>query len=220
MELAQSQSVRAQADRLIRELQSSNRLLKSELQATTTTFKQALHAAQTMLDTAEEREQDIPGKLEQEDESEATDAMPGKRATGMPDLAASASKPTSSIGKAASNTQAGSRCPTSQGSFDSNSSDASVPKASSSKAGPLPSTSPSPAVAKLDFASQPQMTDLPKHGKPAAGNAAAGPPKALGAFPDSEAPVSPHQASPEGQTAGKRVLMCKAQVLQSWQQLK
>ncbi|KAL0017961.1 hypothetical protein WJX77_011475 [Trebouxia sp. C0004] len=87
MELAQSQSVRAQADRLIRELQSSNRLLKSELQATTTTFKQALHAAQTMLDTAEEREQDIPGKLEQEDESEATDAMPGKRATGMPDLA-------------------------------------------------------------------------------------------------------------------------------------
>lgn len=40
-----------QADRLIRELQSSNRLLKSELQATTTTFKQALHAAQTMLDT-------------------------------------------------------------------------------------------------------------------------------------------------------------------------
>ena len=40
-----------QADRLIRELKSSNRLLKSELQATTTTFKQALHAAQTMLDT-------------------------------------------------------------------------------------------------------------------------------------------------------------------------
>ncbi len=40
-----------QADRLIRELQSSNRLLKSELQATTTTFKQALHVAQTMLDT-------------------------------------------------------------------------------------------------------------------------------------------------------------------------
>ena len=42
-----------QADRLIRELQSSNRLLKSELQATTTSFKQALHVAQTMLDTGE-----------------------------------------------------------------------------------------------------------------------------------------------------------------------
>ena len=42
-----------QADKLIRELQSSNRLLKSELQATTTSFKQALHAAQTMLDTGQ-----------------------------------------------------------------------------------------------------------------------------------------------------------------------
>ena len=40
-----------QADKLIRELQSNNRLLKSELQATTTSFKQALHVAQTMLDT-------------------------------------------------------------------------------------------------------------------------------------------------------------------------
>ena len=45
--------------------------------------------------------------------------------------------------------------------------------ASSSKAGPLPS----PAAAKADFASQPQMADLPKHGKPAADNAAAAPPK-------------------------------------------
>lgn len=258
MELAQSQSVRAQADRLIRELQSSNRLLKSELQATTTTFKQALHAAQTMLDRAEEREQDIPGKLEQEAESEATDAMPSKLATGTPDLAgdavsntseetntpvkrglegpadtvtnsgmqgqvaesatssnarqqstasvastrpASASKPTSTIGKAASNTQARPKSPSSQGFFESNSSDASIPMASSSKAGPLPS----PAAAKADFASQPQTADLPKHGKPAADNAAAAPPKAPGTFPDSEAPISPHQASPEGQSAGHQL---------------
>ena len=43
--------VAVQADKLIRELQSSNRLLKSELQATATSFKQALHVAQTMLDT-------------------------------------------------------------------------------------------------------------------------------------------------------------------------
>lgn len=40
-----------QADKVIRELQSNNRLLKSELQATATTFKRALHVAQTMLDT-------------------------------------------------------------------------------------------------------------------------------------------------------------------------
>ena len=40
-----------QADRLIRQLQSSNRLLKSELQATTTSFKQALHAAASRLQT-------------------------------------------------------------------------------------------------------------------------------------------------------------------------
>lgn len=39
------------ADKVIRELQSNNRLLKSELQATATTFKRALHVAQTMLDT-------------------------------------------------------------------------------------------------------------------------------------------------------------------------
>ena len=42
-----------QADKLIRELQSNNRLLKSELQATTTSFRQALHVAQSMLDTGE-----------------------------------------------------------------------------------------------------------------------------------------------------------------------
>ncbi|KAL0032750.1 hypothetical protein WJX79_007652 [Trebouxia sp. C0005] len=259
MELAQSQSVRAQADRLIRELQSSNRLLKSELQATTTTFKQALHAAQTMLDTAEEREQDIPGKLEQQAESEeAIDAMPGKPAAGTPDLAgnavskfseessapvkrgvkgpadtvtnsgiqgqvaesttssnarqqstssvaspgpASASKPTTTIGKAASNTQAGPKPSSSQDSIDSNSSDASISMASASKAGPLSSTLPSPAAAKADFASQPQMADLPKHGKPEVDNAAAAPPKAPGTFPVSEASISPHQASPEGQSA-------------------
>ena len=40
-----------QADKVIRELQSNNRLLKSELQATATTFKKALHVAQTMLDS-------------------------------------------------------------------------------------------------------------------------------------------------------------------------
>lgn len=40
-----------QADKVIRELQSNNRLLKSELQATATTFKKALHVAQIMLDT-------------------------------------------------------------------------------------------------------------------------------------------------------------------------
>jgi len=45
---------------------------------------------------AEEREQDIPGKLEQEaDIEEATDAMPGKRATGTPDLAGDAVSNTS-----------------------------------------------------------------------------------------------------------------------------
>jgi len=77
-------------------------------------------------------------------------------------------------GKAASNTQAG---PKSQGFFESNSFDASIPMASSSKAGPLPSASPSPVAAKADFASQPQMEDLPKHGKPAADNTAAAPPK-------------------------------------------
>lgn len=269
MELAQSQSVRAQADRLIRELQSSNRLLKSELQATTTTFKQALHAAQTMLDTAEEREQDIPGKLEQEAErEEATDAMPGKPAAGMPDLAgeavsntpeessapgkqrvegpadavisgvqgqvaesatssnarqqstssvastrpASASKPTSTNGKAASNTQAGPKSPSSQGSFDSHSSAISIPTASSSTAGPLPSASPSPAAAKDEFASQPKMADLPKHGKPDADNTAADPPQAPGTFPDSEAPTNPHQASSEGQSAGKQLQTARTAV--------
>ena len=42
----------------------------------------------TVLLAAEEREQDIPGKLEQEaDSEEATDAMPGKPATSTPDLA-------------------------------------------------------------------------------------------------------------------------------------
>ncbi len=49
--------------------------------------------------------------------------------------------------------------------------------AAASKADSLPSTSPSPAAAKADFASQPQMADLPKHGKPDADNAAAAPPK-------------------------------------------
>ncbi len=45
----------------------------------------------TVLLAAEEREQDIPGKLEQEAESEeATDVVPGKPATGMPDLAGEA----------------------------------------------------------------------------------------------------------------------------------
>ena len=44
---------------------------------------------------AEEREQDIPGKLEQEAESEATDAMPSKLATGTPDLAGDAVSNTS-----------------------------------------------------------------------------------------------------------------------------
>ncbi len=80
-------------------------------------------------------------------------------------------------GKAAFNTQAGPKSPSSKGFFDSGSSDASIPMASASKAGPLPSTSPSPAAATADFASQPQMADLPKHGKPAADNAAAAPPK-------------------------------------------
>ena len=80
-------------------------------------------------------------------------------------------------GKAASNTQAGPKSPSSQGFFDCNSSDASIPMASASKGAPLPSTSPSPAAAKADFASQPQMEDLPKHGKPAADNTAAAPPK-------------------------------------------
>ncbi|KAL0046174.1 hypothetical protein WJX82_004787 [Trebouxia sp. C0006] len=225
MELAQSQSVRAQADRLIRELQSSNRLLKSELQATTTTFKQALHVAQTMLDTAEEREQDIPGKLEQQAESETTTAAghvaesatsSNARQQSTSSVAstrpASASKPTSTIGKAASNTQAGPKSPSSQGFFDSNSSDASIPMASASKGAPLPSTSPSPAAAKADFASQPQMEDLPKHGKPAADNTAAAPPKAPGTFPDSEAPTSPHQASPEGTSAGKQLEIARTAV--------
>jgi len=54
---------------------------------------------------AEEREQDIPGKLEQEAESEeATDAVPGKPATGMPDRA----------GEAVSNTEEESSAPVKQ----------------------------------------------------------------------------------------------------------
>ena len=80
-------------------------------------------------------------------------------------------------GKAGSNTQAGRQSPSTQGSFNSNSSDASIPMASSPKAGPLPSMSPSPAAAEVDFASQPQMADLPKHGKSDADNTAAAPPK-------------------------------------------
>lgn len=45
----------------------------------------------TVLLAAEEREQDIPGKLEQQAESEeAIDAMPGKPAAGTPDLAGNA----------------------------------------------------------------------------------------------------------------------------------
>lgn len=80
-------------------------------------------------------------------------------------------------GKAASNTQAGPKPSSSQDSIDSNSSDASISMASASKAGPLSSTLPSPAAAKADFASQPQMADLPKHGKPEVDNAAAAPPK-------------------------------------------
>ena len=60
----------------------------------------------TVLLAAEEREQDIPGKLEQEAESEeATDAMPDKPATGMPDLA----------GEAVSNPSAESSGPVKQG---------------------------------------------------------------------------------------------------------
>jgi len=59
----------------------------------------------TILRAAEERDQDIPGKLQQEAESEATDAMPGKPATGMPDLA----------GEAVSKIPGGSSAPVKQG---------------------------------------------------------------------------------------------------------
>jgi len=59
----------------------------------------------TVLLAAEEREQDIPGKLEQEAESEeAPDAVPGKPATGMPDRA----------GEAVSNTEEESSAPVKQ----------------------------------------------------------------------------------------------------------
>lgn len=58
-----------------------------------------------MLLAAEEREQDIPGKLEQQAESEtATAAVPGQPATGTPDLA----------GQAVSNTSEESRAPVKQ----------------------------------------------------------------------------------------------------------
>ncbi len=60
----------------------------------------------TVLLAAEEREQDIPGKLEQEaDSEEATDVVPGKPATGTPDLA----------GEAVSNTSGESSAPVKQG---------------------------------------------------------------------------------------------------------
>ena len=58
-----------------------------------------------MLLAAEEREQDIPGKLEQQAESETTTAaVPGQPATGTPDLA----------GQAVSNTSEESRAPVKQ----------------------------------------------------------------------------------------------------------
>lgn len=87
MELAQSQTVRAQADKVIRELQSNNRLLKSELQATATTFKRALHVAQTMLDTAEEREESMPEIAKQATEVAADPSPVTSTAAPTPDQA-------------------------------------------------------------------------------------------------------------------------------------